>query len=130
MDYNPSAVWKSSRNIMKVAWLAILSACTSTVPDTPAGFPMLDAIAQSRRYAAMQRALENNESGQVSTWVDGQRTQGRVVPIETFRTSLYGWCREYEERIGTFGANHRLVGIACRTTSGQWMVVDIRSYAE
>jgi surface antigen len=49
----------------------------------------------------MQQALEKNESGRVLTWEDGNRARGRVVPIATIDTALYGWCREYEERIGT-----------------------------
>jgi surface antigen len=112
-----------------LALAAGLAACTSAATDTPTSFPSLDTASQSRRYAVMQQALEKNESGQVSTWTNGDRVRGRVVPIATIRTSLYGWCREYEEQIGTPGANHRLVGIACRT-DGQWLVVDIRSYVE
>ena len=113
-----------------LAWAASLLACTSAVTETPGGFPGLDTTAQSRRYTAMQQALEKSESGQVSTWAIGSRAQGRVVPMATIRTALYGWCREYEEQIRTSVANHRLVGIACRMADGQWLVVDIRSYIE
>ena len=111
-------------------WVASVVACTSAVTDTPGSFPGLEATAQSRRYNAMQQALEKNASGQISIWEDGKRARGRVVPIATIRTTLYGWCREYEEQIRTSATNHRLVGIACRTTNGQWLVVDIHSYVE
>jgi surface antigen len=78
----------------------------------------------------MQNAFEKNQSGEISFWYESDRVRGRVVPIATIRTSLYGWCREYEERIATGRANHRLVGIACRTETGQWLIVDIQSYVE
>ena len=78
----------------------------------------------------MQKAFENNLSGDVAFWHENSRVRGRVVPIATIRTSLYGWCREYEERITTDRTNHRLVGIACRTEASQWLIVDIRSYVE
>lgn len=107
-----------------------VAACTPAVREQPGAFPALDAVAQARRYSAMQNAFESNESGQITYWDENSRVRGRVVPIATIRTSLYGWCREYEERIATYADNHRLVGIACRTDGGQWLVVDIRSYVE
>ena len=122
--------WRPLVNASSVVWVASLVACTSAVTEAPGGFPALTATAQSRRYNAMQQALEKNESGRVLTWEDGNRARGRVVPIATIDTTLYGWCREYEERIGTSAANHRLVGVACRMKNGQWLVVDIRSYIE
>jgi surface antigen len=113
-----------------LACAASVAGCTPGVREQPGAFPPLDAVAQSRRYAAMQNAFESNESGQITYWDENGRVRGRVAPIATIRTSLYGWCREYEERIATDAANHRLVGIACRTENGQWLVVDIRSYVE
>jgi surface antigen len=110
--------------------MASIAACAPSTREEPGGFPALDAVAQTRRYTAMQNAFENNESGQITYWDENSRVRGRVVPIATLRTSLYGWCREYEERIASYSANHRLVGIACRTENGQWLVVDIRSYVE
>ena len=104
--------------------------CASTATETPSAFPALDATAQARRYRAMQAALEHSPNGQAARWVENERVYGRVVPIETMRTALYGWCRDYEELISMSAENHRLVGIACRTSDGQWLVVDIRSYRE
>jgi surface antigen len=124
---------RHGRNLARLAALAsaatVLS-CTSTVTEKSGAFPALDAAAQAQRYDAMQKAFENNPSGQMGFWYESSRVRGRVVPIATIRTSLYGWCREYEERIATGRANHRLVGIACRTEAGQWLIVDIRSYVE
>ncbi len=109
---------------------ASVLACTSTVSEKPSAFPQLDAVAQARRYDAMQNAFEHYQSGQIAFWSENSRVGGRVVPIATIHTSLYGWCRECEERIATDRASHRLVGIACRTERGQWLIVDIRSYVE
>src|SRR5262249_27754616 len=116
--------------VAALAFAASVPACTSTVSEKPGAFPALDAVAQARRYDAMQKAFENNPSGEIAFWYENSRVRGRVVPIATIRTSLYGWCREYEEQIATERTNHRLVGIACRTEAGQWLIVDIRSYVE
>jgi surface antigen len=124
---------RHGRYLARIATLASAAsvlACTSTISEKEGAFPALDAVAQARRYDAMQKAFENNQSGEIAYWYENNRVRGRVVPIATIRTSLYGWCREYEERIATDSANHRLVGIACRTESAQWLIVDIRSYVE
>jgi surface antigen len=115
---------------MELVCAANLAACASVVREQPGAFPALDAAAQARRYTAMQNALESSQSGHITYWDENSRVRGRVVPIATIRTALYGWCREYEERIATYAGNHRLVGIACRTEDGQWLIVDIRSYVE
>ena len=112
------------------ACLAGLAACSVATSEAPGGFPALDATAQSRRYGAMMQAFEKNVSGQPALWMENDRVRGSVIPLETLHTSLYGWCREYEERIATSAAGHHLVGIACREGNGQWLIVDIHSYVE
>ena len=114
----------------RLACLAGLAACSVATSETPGGFPALDATAQERRYSAMIQAFEKNLSGQAVLWMENDRVRGSVIPLETLHTSLYGWCREYEERIATAGAGHHLVGIACRAENGQWLIVDIHSYLE
>lgn len=114
----------------KLACLASLAACSAATTEAPGGFPVLDATAQGRRYSAMMQAFEKNLSGQAALWIENDRVRGSVIPLETIHTSLYGWCREYEERIATPAARHHLVGIACRADNGQWLIVDIRSYIE
>jgi hypothetical protein len=113
----------------RLACLAALTACSLATTETPGGFPALDATAQERRYGAMMQAFERNPSGHATLWMENDRVRGRVIPLETLHTSLYGWCREYEERIATSAASHHLVGIACRN-KGQWLIVDIHSYVE
>jgi surface antigen len=98
--------------------------------EAPGSFPALSAAAQARRYSAMMQALESNTSGQPVLWVESDRVRGSVIPLETLHTSKYGWCREYEERVATSSEGHHLVGIACRASNGQWLIVDIRSYIE
>jgi surface antigen len=130
--------WNLCSQTWKLAWLAslaactsgVLAACTSGVNETVGSFPALDAAAQARRYNAMEQAFENNVSGRAAFWSENGRVQGTVMPFATLRTTLYGWCREYEERITTSFAKYHLVGIACRTSNGQWLVVDIHSYVE
>jgi surface antigen len=114
----------------KLACFAGLAACSVATTEAPGGFPALDAMAQSRRYSAMVQAFERNVSGQAVLWIENDRVRGSVIPLETLQTSLYGWCREYEERIATSAAGHHLVGIACRADNGQWLIVDIHSYVE
>ena len=98
--------------------------------EAPGAFPALDATAQGRRYAALTQAFEKNVSGRATVWAENDHVRGSVIPLETLHTSLYGWCRLYEERIAASGAGHRLVGIACRTNTGEWLIVDIHSYVE
>lgn len=114
----------------KLACLVALAACSVATSEAPGGFPALDGTAQGRRYGAMMQAFEKNVSGQPALWVENDRVRGSVIPLETLHTTLYGWCREYEERIATSAAGHHLVGIACRTDNGQWLIVDIHSYVE
>ena len=114
----------------KLACLAGLAACSAATTEASGGFPALDAAAQGRRYSAMMQAFEKNLSGQAALWIENDRVRGSVIPLGTVHTSLYGWCREYEERIATPASRHHLVGIACRTDNGQWLIVDIRSYIE
>jgi surface antigen len=81
--------------------LAGLATCTAVTTETPGGFPALDATAQGRRYSAMMEALEKNLSGQPALWAENNRVRGSVITLGTLHTSVYGWCREYEERIAT-----------------------------
>ena len=107
-----------------------LVACSAATTETPGGLPALDATAQSRRYGAMMEAFETNISGQPAVWAESSRVRGSVIPLNTLHTSLYGWCRGYEERIAASAANHHLVGIACRADNRQWLIVDIHSFVE
>ena len=103
----------------RLACLLVLTACSVATTEAPGDFPALDATAQERRYSAMMQAFEKNLSGQAVLWMENDRVRGSVIPLETLHTSLYGWCREFEERIATSAANHHLVGIACRADNGR-----------
>lgn len=98
--------------------------------ESTAGFPVLSARAQSARYAAVQHALEHDPSGSGIAWSEvGGPASGIVIPLGTERSSRYGWCRDYEERIFAGGTIHPLVGIACREPGRRWLVLDIRPVA-
>ena len=114
----------------KLVCFAGLAACSVATTEAPGRFPALDATAQDRRYSAMVQAFEKNVSGETVFWTETDHIRGSVIPLETLHTSLYGWCREYEERIATAAGGHLLVGIACRADNGQWLIVDIHSYVE
>src|SRR5215469_2248130 len=114
----------------RLACLLGLTACSVATTEALGGFPALDATAQERRYSALMQAFEKNLSGQAVLWMENDRVRGSIIPLATIHTSLYGWCREFEERIATSASNHRLVGIACREDKGQWLIVDIYSYVE
>jgi surface antigen len=110
--------------------LFALAGCTPAIREAPGALPALTADAQAQRYNAFQQALERNLSGEEVRWSAPESAYGSVVPIETVATSLYGWCRDYQERIATGNRRHCIVGIACRTQEGTWLVVDTRPYNE
>lgn len=89
--------------------------------------PPLSESAQKVRYATVQQSLEQQESGLPLAWnsPDGL-SHGVVTPLGTTRSALYGWCRDYEERIETGGHVYPLVGVACRESGPDWLVLDVR----
>lgn len=108
----------------------LLAACTARPADVATALPTFDAAAQQARYTALQQTLERNASGSATRWGLGT-IRGSTVPLGTFSSATYGWCRDYEERIAVPPArNYRMVGIACRDTTGTWLVVDIRPFIE
>jgi surface antigen len=115
--------------LLVLASLLAVSGCTTRPAETPAGLPALDGSAQTQRFAAMQYALENDEGGQPTLWQASGDARGSVAPLETVRSSTYGWCRDYEELITSGAKHYRLVGIACRQPSQGWLVLDVRPFA-
>jgi surface antigen len=115
--------------LAQLIWLGALAGCAAVATDTPADLPSLDAAAQARRYEIVEDTLEHNASGQPALW-DAPGLRGSVIPLATVPSSTYGWCRDYEERIATSVRNYRLVGLACRDSKGQWLVLDMRPFIE
>lgn len=108
-----------------------LAGCTGRPTDVPTPLPAFGAVAQQTRYTVLQQTLEHNEQGQGTRWGLGT-IRGSTVPLGTFSSAAFGWCRDYEERIAVPAEekNYRMVGIACRDPSGSWLVVDIRPFIE
>lgn len=107
----------------------MLAACAlQRPPAPPPGYPILNGAAQVHRYEAMQEALDHNASGDPRLWIGPGRAKGRITPLETVSSKLYGWCRSYEEEIADAVQQQSVIGIACRTREG-WLVLDLRRRA-
>ena len=120
-----------SRGWPALLGLIFLAGCTSAVQEKRSALPSLDAQAQSERYAVIQRTLEHDPTGRTRVWGTPAGARGSVVLLGTVSSAIYGWCRNYEERIAVPpAANYRMVGIACRDPSGNWLVLDLRSFIE
>lgn len=118
------------KHLLLLAPLLAISGCATRPAETPPGLPALDGNAQAQRFAAVQYALENDRGGRPTLWQGSGDVRGSVAPLETVRSTTYGWCRDYEELITSGSKRYRLVGIACRKPSQGWLVLDVRPFAE
>jgi hypothetical protein len=66
----------------------------------------------------MQDALDKNVGGETAT-VAGENSLS-LTPVASFRSKDGEWCRSYEKT--TVETKEKVVGLACRTTSGPWRV--------
>jgi hypothetical protein len=82
---------------------------------SPGGSMIALENGQMVAHNTLQRALENNASGQKSA-VDG----GTVSVVFSFKNKDGGYCRQYHI---DGGANRAVAGVACRDASGAWPVV-------
>ena len=98
--------------------------------ERPAELPALSQAVQMKRFAALQYAMEHNVSGGVTVWEVSHASRGSVAPLETVFSRTDGWCRDYEEIIVDGLRHYRLVGIACRSPSSRWLVLDVRPFVE
>lgn len=78
--------------------------------------------AMSQRTA--QTSLENNRTGQTSSWrnPDSGNT-GTYTPTSTYRSASGQDCREFEQTITVEGRTERAMGRACRQANGSWQIV-------
>jgi len=111
-----------------IAALAALSGCAS--PNPPNELPSLSKLAQARRFATWEYALEYNLAGNTSSWSISHDERGSVAPIDTYFSHTDGWCRNYEEMIANGTKRYGLVGIACRKPGPRWLVLDVRPFTE
>ena len=79
---------------------------------------------EERLTRTTQDTLENNQTGQTSTWENpdtGHR--GEVRPTETYQTDSGRYCREFHHTIYVGGEPEDAYGTACRQPDGSWKIV-------
>lgn len=85
-----------------------------------------DMDENDRRMAesTAQDTLENNRTGQTSTWSNPDSGHsGTVTPTRTYRTDGRD-CREYETTVYIDGKRETAYGTACRQPDGSWKLVE------
>jgi hypothetical protein len=86
--------------------------------------PMLPDSALRLRVVRIQQTLEHELSGDATFWRDpATGSGGEVLPVRTVRSSQYGWCRDFAERIQSAGRVYNMHGRGCRDLSGIWNIV-------
>lgn len=79
---------------------------------------------EERMTATTGDALENNRTGETSTWNNpdtGHR--GEVTPTETYRRDDGQPCREFRQTVYIDGEPEQAYGTACRQPDGTWKIV-------
>lgn len=72
----------------------------------------------------IQRALETSRTGQWLSWTNpGSGTEFTVTPTRTFRSPLFGHCRDYQAWVFIGGYEREVTGTACRRPNGKWQAV-------
>lgn len=78
--------------------------------------------AMSQRTA--QASLENNRTGQTSSWRNPDSgNSGTYTPTKYYQSASGQDCREFEQTITVDGLTERAMGRACRQPNGTWQVV-------
>jgi surface antigen len=84
----------------------------------------LDNADKSMSQRTAQTSLENNRTGQTSSWRNPDSgNAGTYTPTSTYRSSSGQDCREFEQTITVEGRTERAMGRACRQPNGTWQVV-------
>ena len=82
------------------------------------------AISRYEQEAAYL-AFESTPSGRPVPWHDPDGySQGRYVPMRTWRNTSGRYCREYQQVVVIDGREQRAYGTACRQSDGSWRVMD------
>lgn len=75
--------------------------------------------------ARAQQVLEQNRTGQASSWVNPDSgAQVTVVPTQTYQNPTGQYCREYQTTVVVGGKRENAYGRACRQPDGSWQVVN------
>lgn len=79
---------------------------------------------EERLTRTTQDTLENNQTGQSSTWENPDTGHsGSVTPTETYKTESGRYCREFHHTIYVGGEAKDAYGTACRQPDGSWKIV-------
>jgi surface antigen len=80
---------------------------------------------QEYHYNTTQNALENQPTGQASTWRNPDSGHsGQVTPTKTYIAEDGQPCREFTQTVTVDGQNEQVKATACRQEDGTWRVVD------
>jgi len=84
----------------------------------------LDKADQVYAEQTTSDALEENRSGQRSTWENPDSgNSGTVTPTRTTYNDAGQPCREYQQTITVGGKTQTAYGTACRDANGDWRIV-------
>lgn len=84
----------------------------------------LDCEDQQRHVETTHDALENQPSGQPSSWKNPDSGHsGSITPVKTWQRADGQYCRDYTQSIVIDGKVEEAAGTACREDSGLWRIV-------
>ena len=83
----------------------------------------LDCEDQKKHVQATHNALENQPSGQPSSWNNPDSGHsGSITPVKTWQRQDGRYCRDYKQSIVIDGKVEEAIGTACREDDGLWHV--------
>jgi len=81
-----------------------------------------DRIAMEKQT---QYTLENNTSGQASTWHNPDSgNSGTITPQPAYTNKAEEYCREYQQTVTVGGKTETAYGTACRQEDGTWKITN------
>lgn len=84
----------------------------------------LDKADQAYATSTAGTALENNKSGQTSTWSNPDSgNSGTITPTQTTFNESGEPCREYQQTVIIGGEPQEAYGTACRNADGTWRII-------
>jgi surface antigen len=79
---------------------------------------------QEQHYATTQNALENQKTGQTSSWNNPDTGHsGEITPTRTYTSTDGVPCRDFTQTIYVDGKYEQIDGTACRQPDGTWKPV-------
>ncbi len=85
----------------------------------------LDKADQAYAAQTTNQALENNPTGQQSSWSNPDSgNHGEIKPTRTTYSDSGQPCREFQQTIVVGGKTQSAYGTACRDANGDWKIVN------